>query len=291
MRWPDDLDGWPHREVSRQILCRPHRWHVQEGGTGPTLLLIHGAGGATQSWRGLFPLLAETHHVVAVDLPGQGFTELGARARCGLAPMAEDLASLAKQEGWQPIALIGHSAGAAIALQMSLTRSVPVICLNPALQNFDGVAGWLFPMLAKLLSINPLSAALFSASATPAKVRRLVEGTGSKLPPEGLTLYHRLATDREHVDSTLSMMAQWSLEGLLTRLADITAPVRVLLGADDKAVPPATTLRVCDRLPDCTIDTWAGLGHLVHEEAPERTARWIETTLNDLRLSPPPEAP
>ena len=65
MRWPEDADGWPLRQYSRHVLSRPHRWHVQEAGEGETLLLIHGAGGATQSWRDLFPRLAEAHHVVA----------------------------------------------------------------------------------------------------------------------------------------------------------------------------------------------------------------------------------
>ena len=61
-------------QYSRQVMHRPHRWHIQEAGKGPLLLLIHGAGGATHSFRSLFPLLAQTSRVVAVDLPGQGFT-------------------------------------------------------------------------------------------------------------------------------------------------------------------------------------------------------------------------
>ncbi|WP_237267622.1 alpha/beta fold hydrolase BchO [Sulfitobacter alexandrii] len=143
---------------SRFVLCKPHKWHVQELGRGPTVLLVHGAGGATQSWRHLMPILAETFHVIAVDLPGQGFTRLGARQRCGLEPMAEDLARLCAAEGWQPRAIIGHSAGAAIALQMALTLNpVPrVVGINAALGNFRGLAGVVFPLMAKALAMTPL---------------------------------------------------------------------------------------------------------------------------------------
>lgn len=272
------------RDRSRRCLCRPHLWHVQEAGSGPTLILLHGAGGATQSWRGLFPLLARDHHVVAVDLPGQGFTKLGARARCGLAPMAADLAALIAQEGWRPAALIGHSAGAAIALRLAEDLRCPVLGLNPALQNFDGVAGWLFPLLARLLALNPLSATLFAASTTPAKVRRLIERTGSRLPPEGLALYHRLATDRTHVDGTLAMMAQWSLDGVLSRLPGLDIPVRILVGAGDRAVPPDSAAGACAGMPDCRIETWPGLGHLIHEEAPGRVAQWVAGQLSELGI-------
>jgi magnesium chelatase accessory protein len=57
--WNIEGIGWPHRETSRFLTAGGLRWHVQEAGDGPTLLLLHGAGAATHSWRGLFPLLAE----------------------------------------------------------------------------------------------------------------------------------------------------------------------------------------------------------------------------------------
>ncbi|ROU03146.1 alpha/beta fold hydrolase BchO [Histidinibacterium lentulum] len=279
MRWPEDAQGWPLTKHSRFVLCRPHRWHVQEAGTGPTLVLIHGAGGATQSWRGLFPRLADSFHVVAVDLPGQGFSQCGARARLGLDGVAEDLGALLAREGWRPAALIGHSAGAAVALRMALTEPVPVLAINPALQNFRGAAGWLFPMLAKVLALNPFSASLFTGTVTRSTVRRLIEGTGSRLGPEGLDLYYRLVRDRGHVDGVLGMMSQWSLEGLLARRDRIGSPVRCLVGLADGAVPPASVRAGVAGLRDVAVEEWDGLGHLMHEEAPDRVADWVRRTM------------
>lgn len=268
MKWPKDADSWPLRAYSRQVLHRPHRWHVQETGTGDTLLLIHGAGGATQSWRHLFPILMQTHHVVAIDLPGQGFTQLGAQQRCGLDPMAEDLLSLVRHEGWSPRAVIGHSAGTAIALRMVELglRPEKVIGINAALGNFKGVAGWLFPAMAKVLAMTPFSASFFAGSTTRSSVRNLLQGTGSSLDTEGEALYYRLATDKGHVDATLSMMAQWSLDGLLARLPQIDTPVHLITGSGDKAVPPSTSADAVERLPQAALTTLDDLGHLAHEE-------------------------
>jgi len=282
MRWPRDADGWPMRACSRIVSCRPHRWHVQVAGTGPDLILIHGAGAATQSWRGIFPRLTDTFRVIAVDLPGQGFTRMGDRRRCGLDETATDLLALAAHEGWEPCALIGHSAGGAIALRMAETARYPVLCINPALRNFDGVAGWLFPALARLLALNPLSAALFASTASRDRVRQLVQGTGSRLDPEGLALYHRLASDRSHVDATLTMMSRWSLDTLLPRLTSFDLPVRILVGRGDRAVPADSSHRACAQLPDCRLSEWDGFGHLIHEEAPERVADWIRETLDEV---------
>lgn len=281
MRWPGDAAGWPMAEQSRFVLCRPHKWHVQEMGAGQTLLLIHGAGGATQSWRGLMPILAQTHHVVAVDLPGQGFSLMGGRMRCGLDGMAEDLLALVLKEGWQPRAVIGHSAGAAVALRMAeLGLDAQIIGINAALANFKGVAGWLFPALAKVLALNPLTARMFTATATPATVRRLIDGTGSRLDAEGLALYHRLATDRVHVDATLTMMAQWQLDGLLARLGRIAVPVDLIAGLNDKAVPPQTSRDAAAAIPTARLTELAGLGHLAHEEAPEAVLAAIHAALD-----------
>ncbi|MFV2054428.1 alpha/beta fold hydrolase BchO [Aliiroseovarius sp. YM-037] len=285
MRWPEHAENWPLTEHSRLVLHRPHRWHVQEAGVGPTLLLIHGAGGATQSWRGLFPILAKTYHVVAIDLPGQGFTQLGARGRCGLDQVAEDLLSLSADQGWHPDAIIGHSAGAAIALRMTeaLGDAPPaVIGINAALGNFKGVAGWLFPMLARLLSLSPFSADLFIAtSSSPRNVRKLIAGTGSKIDADGLALYQRLASDRAHVDATLAMMAQWSLDGLLSRLDQLKAQTLFIVGESDSAVPPNTSAEAAAKIPKAKVIRLTGLGHLAHEEAPQMiadriTAWWSE---------------
>ncbi|REC57822.1 alpha/beta fold hydrolase [Rhodosalinus sediminis] len=282
MDWARDLPGWPHAAHSRRVAHPPHRWHVQEMGEGETLLLIHGAGGSTHSWRGLMPLLARRRHVVALDLPGQGFTQAGTKSRCSLPLMSDDIAALTEAQGWRPVAVIGHSAGAAIALELArrLAPQPRVVGLNAALGNFEGVAGWLFPMLAKALALNPLSATMLTlGGASPARTRRLIESTGSTLDDAGLRLYARLVGDRGHVDATLKMMSQWRIDPLLDMLPTIDAPTLFVTGDSDTAVPPATSDRAAARMPQAEVRHLPGLGHLAHEEDPQAAAAEIEAFL------------
>lgn len=278
MRWPEDANGWPLKEHSRIVNSAPHRWHVQEAGSGPTILLIHGAGASTQSWRTLFPLLAQNFHVVAFDLPGQGFTRLGNRARCGLDPMAQDIAKLIAQEGWAPDVLVGHSAGGAIALRLSelLEKTPSVVGINAALGNFKGVAGWLFPLTAKFLALAPFAAELFVATSSSRKnITRLINGTGSKLPPEELDLYRRLASNRNHVDATLAMMAQWTLDDLLSRLPQIETRTLFIASEGDKAVPPSNSQNAAASMLNAACIVLPDLGHLAHEEDPDQILNLI----------------
>ncbi|MEM9576967.1 MAG: alpha/beta fold hydrolase BchO [Pseudomonadota bacterium] len=281
MRWPPPND-WPHAETSRQVYCRPHRWHVQEMGQGETLILLHGAGGSTHSFRALMPLLAGRFRVIALDLPGQGFTQLGARHRSGLQDTAKDIGALCAQEGWTPRALVGHSAGGALALRLSERLLSPrgqtpdVVGINPALDNFKGLAGVLFPVLAKLLAAVPFTAQVFSASASnPARIQSLIRSTGSELDTDGLSYYHRLIRDRDHADATLMMMAQWALDDLLHDLPEIETRTLFITGDRDATVPPEVSDKAAGRMPQATRATLPRTGHLAHEEAPEAVAALI----------------
>ncbi len=276
---------WPMRAFSRAVHVRPHLWHVQVIGSGPVVLLLHGAGGATHSWRRLAPLLAEDYTLVMPDLPGQGFSRLGNRMRCGLEPMAEDLSALLADQNWAPEAIIGHSAGAALALRLAEILPVPpraIVGLNAALGNFDGLPGVIFPLLARLLALNPFVPSLFARLAGgDAQVRRLLASTGSAVDAEGLRLYGRLVGDPSHVDGTLAMMAQWQLGGLIARLPQISVPTLFLTGSADRAVPPSVSREAARRMPSAEEVEIAGLGHLMHEEAAEKVAPLLVSFLRN----------
>ena len=284
MDWTREQHDWPMAEHSRFVISKPHKWHVQEAGSGPLLLLLHGAGGATQSWRHLFPLLAAHYRVIAIDLPGQGFTKSGAAGRFGLEPMAQDIAALCTQEGWQPQGIIGHSAGGALAFELAglLPNAPHIIGINAALAPFKGVAGLLFPLMAKALAKMPLVATLFTASTgNPRSVQRLIDGTGSHLPPEDLTYYQRLVGDRDHANATLKMMAQWDLDPLLRRLSHSQIHGFLIAAENDKAVPAITSVSQAAKMANIESVVLPDLGHLIHEEAPEVVFDLITQTLRE----------
>jgi len=283
MDWTRDGIDWPNREHSRFVRHRPHYWHLQVAGEGPVVLLLHGTGGATHSWRDVFPILARHYRVVSLDLPGQGFTRMGARQRCGLDAMSQDISALLDGEDLLPDAIVGHSAGAALALRMVRDLRQPpkaIVGINAALENFKGMAGWLFPMMARMMALNPFSASEISrwlGNATG--VEYMIAGIGSRISPEGLTLYRRLVADRHHTDATLAMVAQWTLEGMWHDLPGVEVPTLLIVGEADRAVPPETSARAARRLPQAELLRLPGLGHLAHEEAPQEVTAHIEAFL------------
>lgn len=269
---------WPLRACSRMIRCRPHEWHVQITGNGPDLLLLHGAGASAHSFHRLAACLPD-YRLIMPDLPGQGFTRAGGLLRLGLDAMADDLTALCADQGWHPLAIIGHSAGAAIALRMTEMAPNPpraVIGINAALGPFDGFAGWLFPKLARAMSASPFVAAIVTRLTSKRRqVEGLLKGTGSHLDAEAVTLYQRLVSEPHHIEGTLGMMAQWDLQPLIERFPQIALPCLLVASDRDKAVPPRVSREAAARMQRARYVEIAGFGHLLHEERPDLVAAEI----------------
>ncbi len=289
MTAPPDLPAdWPLRDHSAAVACPPHRWHVQTLGHGPTLLLLHGAGGATHSWRHLAPLLAPRFRLLMPDLPGHGFSRRGNRSRLGLDGMAEDTIRLLHHLGETPQAVVGHSAGAAIALRMAETLPLhAVIGINAALGPFEGIAGVIFPAMARALALIPFIPTAFSRlSGTPQRVAALIDSTGSRIDARGLDLYRRLVANPVHVDGTLAMMSQWQLDGLLARLPALSTPTLLIAAEDDRTVPPDVSARAAARMPDARLLCLTEGGHLVHESHATTVAEAVTAFLSETGVMP-----
>ena len=279
-RWSIEGRGWPLAAHSRFVEAGGLRWHVQTMGAGPVVLLLHGTGAATHSWRDLAPRLAANFTILAPDLPGHGFTAGLPRGGLTLPAMAAAVASLVGMLGVEPALIVGHSAGAAIAIRMALD-GVPargIVGLSPALQPFPGIAAKVFPGLARLLFVNPLAPHILAAIARrPGEPRRfLARSTGSHIDDAGVACYARLFSNSGHVAGAIRMMADWNLAPLAAALPTLRAPLLLIHGEADAAIPTASVQRSAADVPGARLELLPGLGHLAHEERPDLVAAMIE---------------
>ncbi len=277
--WEREGRDWPNREASRFVDAAGFRWHVQVLGEGPVLLLLHGTGAATHSWRDLAPVLARHFTVVAPDLPGHGFTDPPPVGTLTLPGMATAVRRLLDRLGLEPVVAAGHSAGAAVLVRMALDdqlQASAIVSLNGALIPFGGDAGPIASSLAKLLFSNPFTPRVFAwRMGDRAAAARIVERSGSILDPEGLALYAKLARRPSHVGAALGMMAGWDLETLDRDLPRLDTTLVLVAAENDGAVSPADAEKVQRLLPTARIVRLPRLGHLAHEEDPQAVAELI----------------
>jgi magnesium chelatase accessory protein len=277
--WQREGATWPHHETSRFAEAAGICWHVQQMGEGPALLLVHGTGASTHSWREVMPLLAPHYAVTAVDLPGHGFSGAAAAARSSIAGIAASLASLLRTLKVSPAYCVGHSAGAVVICRMALDGSIApreIVSINGAFIPLKGLASGLFSPVARILAGNSLLAELIARRAqSEANVARLIAGTGSKLDEAGVALYARLVRNPRHVAGALRMMGNWDLKPFLDSLAALTSPLTLMVGENDLMVPPGQALTVQRRVAHASVQRLAGLGHLAHEEQPALIAEQL----------------
>jgi magnesium chelatase accessory protein len=300
---------WPHRQASRFVVGAGLRWHVQifEGqAQGPDhqfhqlqapqepreprparsdhpfrdLLLLHGAGASAHSWRDIAPALAQSlpqgSRVIVPDLPGHAFTARPGDEGLSLPGMARLVNELLDVLEARPVALIGHSAGAAVAARMALDAPAALrdvrtlISLNGAWLPPAGQGRWFYAPLARLFALNPWVPHVFAFHASHrGPLERLIASTGSRLDAAGIDLYAHLVSDRRHVAAVLAMMAAWDLRPLLEDLPRLAPALHLVVAEEDRTVPPKTSAEAARRQPRALLHRLPGLGHLAHEEAPD----------------------
>ena len=255
------------------------RWFVRREGRGPVLLLLHGTGSSSGSWRDLIPILSDRFTLVAPDLPGHGFTSAVPLGPSSLPVMAHAVAVLMRDLGLDPTFVAGHSAGAAISAQLALAETPSLhrlAWIAPALVPFDGVAGIVAPPLARLLARSDALAQLAAWRArSDAAVRRMIANTGSTLDERGVEAYRSLLQRPSHVAGALAMMAGWDLAPLNRALPLIRAPVLLVHGERDRIVPVRQSNQAAARLPVAHVERLPELGHLAHEERPQDVAHLL----------------
>lgn len=275
--------------VGRFVHSGGIRWHLLCAGQGPRLLLIHGTGSASGSWRRLMAALVADFAVLAPDLPGHGLSAALPQGSSGPEAFAVALATLVADLGAWPDIIVGHSAGAAIGARMALDANAEpaaLLSVNGALRPLSGWTAATFVPLARLLGINPWIPRLIASmvAADPRAVRRLLDSTGSRIDAQMIALYESLMRSPSHVAGTLRMLARWDLRDLAAQMARLGARLTLVAGAADLTVAPADARWVQQQVPGSALVNLPGLGHLAHEEAPEAIARVVLSVARDRGL-------
>jgi len=260
-------------------------------GRGDPLLLVHGLGSTRQTWQGILDALAETHTVIAPDLPGHGESDPPA-GDYSLGAFAVELRNLLISLGLRSATIIGHSLGGGIAMQFAY--QFPDRTDRLALIGSGGLGPQLSPMLraATLPGANAVIAVLarFPQAFTRrflGYLTRIVPGVLAR-PDAGSVAedLHRLtdAGKRHSFVRTARNVIDWrgqtvSATETLALLTDL--PVLLAWGADDRVIPPYHHRAVAGLLTGPHLAEIAGAGHFVHISAPDQITAAVLKFLAD----------
>ena len=277
--------NWPYSKYSQHVETSLHTWHIQRLGKsgGKKILFIHGTGSSCHTWANTVEYLLDEFEVLLVDLPGHGFSKIPAPNQSSLQSVFNGSLELIKKIPFPPDLIVGHSAGAAIAVLLSekIRAKNGVLCINAAFGEFPGLAGVMFPIFAKIIAVVPFSSDVIAGlSRNKERTEKLIANTGSQITQDSLNHYKVLFSKPNHVKGTLKLMAEWSLSEFLKDLKNCNSNINFLVGKLDKTVPISVSKKWSQILPRTSYNEISGAGHLVHEEKPHEVSQII---FNQLR--------
>jgi pimeloyl-ACP methyl ester carboxylesterase len=256
----------------------PLRLWVEERGRGRPILLIHGLGANTYTWRQLVPDLARTHRVIAVDLKGFGRSDKPLDAAYGALDHAALLKRLIARRGLTDLTLIGHSLGGGVTLALAydLNRSQPGTVRRLVLMSSIAYRQSLPPSLA-LLQVPVLAQigaftlpaevqvyqALHEAYYDPAKITR------EQVRAYAAPLYEPAA--RYALLKSVEQIVPPNLSQLVAHYRSIRQPALLVWCAEDAIVPLWVGRKLARDLPNSRLAVMRGCGHVPQEEVGART--------------------
>jgi pimeloyl-ACP methyl ester carboxylesterase len=245
--------------------------YVDEGG-GPPVVLIHGFGGHTFSYRYQIADLSRDHRVVALDLLGYGYSGRTVDADYSLTAQAERVLGLMDALGIERASLVGHSMGGAVAMRVAAGHPDRV----ERLALVASVSGDAPPRFRGLRIMRPMLP-LMSHIAVD-RILRASFSDPSKITAEVRDAYTDPMRIRGSMDGLHRMMADAKRDEVI-KYERIIQPTLILWGEDERLLPGFMLDRLRQRLPRAELVTVIAAGHQLLEEQPAACNRVLREFL------------
>jgi pimeloyl-ACP methyl ester carboxylesterase len=267
------------REVTQERFLRigDQLVHVEQTGSGESVVLLHGFGGSVYSWRKVVPALAASHRVVAIDLNGFGYTQRPRHPESYTrAGQGQLVLAVMDALGIDRAHVMGHSYGGGLALYLAFRhpekfRSMILVDSSASTYSDD--------RRSRAASWRPLTRLYVRAVALrPSTVRRSLLRSfydDSQVTPELIQAYFDRLRIEGVGEAYYGLTAPSRTPGERVDLAKIDVPTLVVWGAQDEVVALASGRRAAAKLPRSELVVIEECGHLPMEEKPDELVQAV----------------
>ena len=261
----------------------PVKLYYTEEGKGSPLLLIHGFGASTFTWRFVAPELAKSHRVIAVDLKGFGQSDKPFDGRYSVYDQAELLAQLIEDKDLRDLTLVGHSFGGGVALLLALEANQRLDGRITRLVLLDSIAfPQNIPVFFRLLDVplvSQIGVRMVPPSVQARVALQIAYFDDSKIDPEEIELYAaplKTAAGKHAIIYSARQIVPEDIAELSERYKTIELPTLILWCDHDRIVPLEVGIKLRRTLPNSTLRLVEECGHMPQEEQPASTLALIK---------------
>ncbi|MCV6592442.1 MAG: alpha/beta hydrolase [Silicimonas sp.] len=256
--------------------------HVVTRGTGPDLVLIHGAGGNARDFTfQLMDQLTDRYRVFAIDRPGHGWSDPIGKA-ASPAAQARHLAAALRRLGAKSPLILGHSYGGAVAMAWALEdEAAGLVILSGATMPWPGRLRRYYRFFGSEIG-GAIGAPLIAAFASEARVKSAIEEVfaPNPVPPAyfqkaAVPLALRAESFRENARQVKTLKPH--VTEMAERYPGLALPVEILHGTKDTTVRAEIhAVPLSERLPNAELTLIPGMGHAPHNVEPDTVAAAID---------------
>lgn len=259
------------------------RIHFEAWGRGDPVVLIHGLGSCAAAFRGVGPVLAEAgYRAVALDLPGCGLSARPATGYTRTDLAATVLGFLDNLSIGTARALVGHSMGGAIALEIAVSRpgrtDLVVVVDGQAIVSGSRLLSATAPVLPLLgeaaAALTRLAPVATRRVATRLYLHRIFRDP--RRIPEDLVEAYATCADAGYQRAIFHMLRHLGDTGELAEaVRTLPQPALLVWGRDDVVCPSRLGEELLEALPDAELKVLDGCGHSPAEERPQELAELL----------------
>jgi pimeloyl-ACP methyl ester carboxylesterase len=258
-----------------------------EAGDGPPVILLHGYGGCSYTWRFLAPaLVAAPHRVFSLDLKGYGLSAKPANGGYAVHHQAHMVAAFIRAHHLRDLVIIGHSMGGGVALMTYLLvrpdapdRIKKLVLIDSA--GYPQKMPW-FIGVSQIPGLADLTGGLI-----PPRLATCLVLSTCYYHPERITAeqidtyayYGSLPGARQALIKTARQIVPADFDALTMQYRTISVPVLIVWGAEDVVVPLSVGHQFHRDIPDSRLEIIPQCGHMPPEEEPFETNRLITSFL------------
>ena len=255
--------------------------HYDTRGSGPPVVLLHSFLCSGRMWEHQVEPLAEQCRVINVDLRGHGRS--GAVERpLTLYDLVDDVLAVLDREGIERAAWAGLSIGGMIGLRAALRAPERVSSLL-LLDTDAGPEKWAIRLKYRVLG---WIARVFGLGPVRGRIAGLMFGPTTHHEQAELVAEWTEIFSSVHIPSILLMLEPLvTRDDLRPRLGEIAAPALVLVGSEDRSLPPERSRALAAKLPRAELVEIEGAGHLSALERPAEVTAAMARFLTGLQSS------
>jgi pimeloyl-ACP methyl ester carboxylesterase len=261
--------------------------HFEKHGAGPPVVLVHGLGAYSFSWRDMVAALKQSYTTYAVDLLGFGRSPAPQGFPNTMAAQAVEVSAFIKAQNLANPILIGHSMGGGVALRVAEQAGQngqpslgKLVLIAPVAYPPDrSLPGGSIDDLSKLLNL-PEPELAFGSRQLVEQILKKAYKKPARVTPQQIDGYAKGLSSRNQLRAFLGHSSKLSeLAAPAARLLGITVETLIIWGKDDTFLPPSNGKTLEGALAHAKFKDIVDCGHIPQEEKPVETIGLVSAFL------------